>query len=418
MLILARTTMKIVILCIALALPTIHAIDRHRRQVVSNGNETRLRKGTVIPYYIVGYEKLRNHSLGRELINNVQNAFKTLERLTCLSFVDKSQEIFPRKLLIFYAQRFILIEYSKKPVHCSATLGRRRRDHTVITVSEKCYKDQLTIIHEILHVLGIIHIQMRKDRDHYIYVNEGALTEDTKSSFEIVPDAKTFGVPYNPGSVMHYVPKPLMRKSDVFIGSIQSVTKNSFSNNRLTFTDIKLINLAYQCHAKCSQEDIERCSNHHGIPDSRNCATCHCPDAFQGPTCTDRAELKVNNQVCGATLQATEDWTTLSKSFDTSGACAWHIKSPMGTLLEIEVKNIQTTPTNTKHSKKCTTCEHFCMNGYLEIQNNADIQIAGLRFCCNKDITESIITDKNILPIIASFSKPFGFELQYRYIID
>ena len=60
-----------------------------------------------------------------------------------------------------------------------------------------------TIIHEILHGIGFMHIQKRPDRDRYIRINWNNIRPSAFEEFKTI-DGDTFGIPYDCGSVMHY----------------------------------------------------------------------------------------------------------------------------------------------------------------------------------------------------------------------
>ena len=66
-----------------------------------------------------------------------------------------------------------------------------------------------TPIHEIGHVLGLFHEQVRPDRDSFVSVNTdniktNALPNYVKQTAAVV---ETLGVPYDYGSIMHYSDK-------------------------------------------------------------------------------------------------------------------------------------------------------------------------------------------------------------------
>ena len=64
----------------------------------------------------------------------------------------------------------------------------------------------------------MLHEHTRPDRDTYIMVLLNNTINGTQSQFELVPDAETFGTPYDYGSVMHYgalVSRPIL--IDIFV---------------------------------------------------------------------------------------------------------------------------------------------------------------------------------------------------------
>ena len=66
------------------------------------------------------------------------------------------------------------------------------------------FKFQSTIIHEFIHALGLYHVQSREDRDKYVEIKWDNIQEKAKHNFKIHKGSRTFGVPYDPLSIMHY----------------------------------------------------------------------------------------------------------------------------------------------------------------------------------------------------------------------
>jgi len=61
-----------------------------------------------------------------------------------------------------------------------------------------------TIVHEFLHAAGFQHEQSRPDRDSYLNVNYKNIIPGEEPQFDKTTDAKTFGIPYDYYSIMHY----------------------------------------------------------------------------------------------------------------------------------------------------------------------------------------------------------------------
>lgn len=74
-----------------------------------------------------------------------------------------------------------------------------------INLESACFSpwDNRTPIHEIGHALGLIHEHQRPDRDTYITVNTGNLTEKGKSNV-LTKATTSFTTSYDYASVMHY----------------------------------------------------------------------------------------------------------------------------------------------------------------------------------------------------------------------
>ena len=61
-----------------------------------------------------------------------------------------------------------------------------------------------TIQHEFLHALGAFHVQSRPDRDNYVEIKWDNIKESQKHNFKKHSSALTYGLAYDPLSIMHY----------------------------------------------------------------------------------------------------------------------------------------------------------------------------------------------------------------------
>nr|CAJ57450.1 astacin 4 [Hydractinia echinata] len=104
-----------------------------------------------------------------------------------------------------------------------------------------------TIIHEVLHALGVHHEQARADRDGYVTINLLNIIIGREINFD-KQDTDSLGVEYDPKSVMHY-------GNDAFSnGNGPTITWKadptlSLGGNELTEKDIEQMNLFYECNA-------------------------------------------------------------------------------------------------------------------------------------------------------------------------
>jgi len=60
------------------------------------------------------------------------------------------------------------------------------------------------VVHELMHVLGIMHTQKRRDRDEHIIYHPNCVQSGKHSQYEKLNYLKDFNVPYTCNSVMHY----------------------------------------------------------------------------------------------------------------------------------------------------------------------------------------------------------------------
>ena len=61
-----------------------------------------------------------------------------------------------------------------------------------------------TIQHEFIHALGAYHVQSRSDRDDFVEIKWDNIKEAQKHNFKKQSKALTYGIPYDPLSIMHY----------------------------------------------------------------------------------------------------------------------------------------------------------------------------------------------------------------------
>jgi len=60
------------------------------------------------------------------------------------------------------------------------------------------------VLHELMHALGIMHTQKRRDRDEHIIYHPNCVQSGKQSQYQKLNYLKNFNVPYTCNSVMHY----------------------------------------------------------------------------------------------------------------------------------------------------------------------------------------------------------------------
>ena len=86
---------------------------------------------------------------------------------------------------------------------CSEVGHKTDSDIQAISVGPGC--DEVgTIAHEIGHALGFYHEMSRPDRDTAVRILWENIHPDNRKNFKIEPDIESFGLPYDPYSIMHY----------------------------------------------------------------------------------------------------------------------------------------------------------------------------------------------------------------------
>lgn len=178
----------------------------------------------------------------------------------------------------------------------------------------------------------------------------------------------------------------------------------------ISFYDILMLNMHYNCTDKCKRESSAKCKNG-GFPHPRNCSECICPSGYGGMLCNKRPSG------CGKELKALPTTRTLkdtlgSQSYgdetrDEFEKCHYWIKAPAGKKVEVKLLNF---------SPKGVGVDGCKYDG-VEIKTQADQRLTGYRFCSTHVVNPVLVSSSNIVPILTynSFSESIA-EIQYRYV--
>ena len=137
----------------------------------------------------------------------VMKAMQAIEgKQACVSFKERSTEEF-----------FVIITRDCDPkvrrcqnIGANAKIGAPHaydRDSflTVIQSLNPLNKAHVGLmVHELLHVLGMVHTQTRKDRDQYIEVYLRNVARGYRVNYLKCDDCEAHGIPYDCMSIMHY----------------------------------------------------------------------------------------------------------------------------------------------------------------------------------------------------------------------
>lgn len=97
--------------------------------------------------------------------------------------------------------------YIKKGTNngCNSYVGRQGGKQEMNLQSPGCMSEG-TIMHEMIHALGFDHEQNRPDRDDYVNILWDNIVPEYQFAFnkDSPQEYSTFGVAYNPRSIMHY----------------------------------------------------------------------------------------------------------------------------------------------------------------------------------------------------------------------
>ena len=99
------------------------------------------------------------------------------------------------------------VSVKKSDKGCSSLVGKGRGKQD-IWLADWCVLDNGkpvgSILHEFIHAWGFTHEQNRHDRNDYVQVLKGNINSTNWHNFIMKADYKTFDLPYDYGSIMHY----------------------------------------------------------------------------------------------------------------------------------------------------------------------------------------------------------------------
>ncbi|KAI8798385.1 zinc metalloproteinase nas-13 [Biomphalaria glabrata] len=156
-------------------------------------------------------------------VSVVAEAIAEWESVTCLRFLPNTTS---RHRILF-----------KIGSMCYSSVGMQNYEQP-ISLSSSCLRKGV-VIHEIGHAIGWFHEHTRSDRDQYIAFN---VDKRLQVHFQLTKRSETYGIPYDYLSIMHYGGKmwDIVTKDSKYQELIGQ-------RDRLSFKDIKLANLMYQC---------------------------------------------------------------------------------------------------------------------------------------------------------------------------
>uniref|UniRef100_A0A914P6L5 Metalloendopeptidase n=1 Tax=Panagrolaimus davidi TaxID=227884 RepID=A0A914P6L5_9BILA len=181
---------------------------------------------------------------------------------------------------------------------CFAGSGRFTTDISISASSGCNYFGIIT--HEIAHALGIMHEQIRYDRDDFITPIPSNMNEfylkyflNQKLSYS---NSNNFGLPYDWGSNMHY--RPVNYENQIIALAKDKLYQSSMGRAMApSFKDIYLMNVYYNC--LCTSGAA--CQNG-GFRHPRNCNICICPSGLGGAVCNERPKAENGAADIGAVL--------------------------------------------------------------------------------------------------------------------
>jgi len=228
-------------------------------------------------------------------IRGIEIAIGEYHKYTCIRFKRRTTE---KVYLLFVSDS-----------GCASSIGMVKKEGPQkLWLGSGCWH-RGTVIHEIGHSMGLWHEQNRPDRDQYIKIHHENVQAAAKHNFRKATQQQvdSLGTPYDYRSIMHY------RETAFGSGSLTIETLDPYyqhiigKNSRLSQTDVKQLNLMYNCPAYAG--DYPRRQQSDTCYDENN----HCTGLVARVGCKDsyaRKRCKFTCNACGTSQQGTDPLPT------------------------------------------------------------------------------------------------------------
>lgn len=187
-------------------------------------------EGGIVPYYF----DLPNDAEGRLLEETMKQSIKKMNAETNVCWIPTMDN--DSGVRIFKSEEF----------YNYASLGYYEgSQHSLAMISPSVGVG----LHEMCHVLGMLHEHQRPDRDKYVTVHENNISADFRHAFAKVefglPHRYLLATPYDFSSIMHYHAYALSRNDQPTITNKQGGTQGFGTMEKLSKFDIQQINAMY-----------------------------------------------------------------------------------------------------------------------------------------------------------------------------
>ncbi|KAJ8734270.1 hypothetical protein PYW07_014821 [Mythimna separata] len=147
----------------------------------------------------------------------------------------------------------IYVNMTGEPTGCYAHIGHRRirGAHRLNlarnTVGVGCFR-HATIVHEIMHSLGFVHMHTTHNRDEYVKIEEQNIESGKEHNFRLyeVSEVNNFGIDYDYVSCLHYSANAFSANREPTIVALQNASDMG-QRRFVTDSDWLRINRYYNC---------------------------------------------------------------------------------------------------------------------------------------------------------------------------
>ncbi|XP_061429676.1 blastula protease 10-like [Lethenteron reissneri] len=290
-------------------------------------------------------------------LNGIRAAMASWEDNTCIRFV-------PREVAALRGVTHSNYVALKPLSGCWSFVGMIGVGEQVVSIGRGC-EGVGTVAHELGHAVGYVHEQSRPDRDAFISVQEGNVQDGQLGQFAVYSATDPRGVPYDLKSVMHYSRNAFSKDGVSETIRVKDPEKGGWIGQRegLSFLDVKLANIIYNCHGDCSLPCL-----YGGIP-APGCDRCLCPHGLTGDLCQD--VFTQPGLVCGGLLNATQGYISspgYPAAYPNNAHCVWLVQAPPGGTVTLYVEDASLESVS------------YCSFDYVEIRTQG-ADTAGARLC-------------------------------------
>ncbi|XP_055344907.1 hatching enzyme 1.2-like [Paramacrobiotus metropolitanus] len=206
-------------------------------EVSGSQNTEVLRTGHLAEYNYWPKEKPIPYRIQQEYSiwdrRKIEAAMRFIENETkCLQFQRQTRE-----------GEYIHFRVGRYSSQCEAQIGRHPGSLTTVFMGTGCLASQGTIIHEILHALGMFHEQSRPDRDDYVEIYAENIEPRALHNFAVLRNMSMYGTQYDVESIMHYHPFEFKKKGSNQPTILPKLGENKKMGQRQTLTHLDVAKL-------------------------------------------------------------------------------------------------------------------------------------------------------------------------------